>query len=74
MTQAAQNIFNQAIKLAPIEKAELIDLLFMSFDRETRNSVDAKWRVEVEDRVKAFDKGKIPSDSFDNVFERLGKK
>ena len=74
MTQAAKNIFNDALKLGPIEKAELIEQLFLSFDKKSRKSIETKWKHEVEDRVKAYDAGKISADSFENVMERLGKR
>ena len=74
MTAIAENIFKKAIRLNPIDRAELIDRLFCSFEKKSNKKIEDKWKAEVEDRVLAYESGKIPSDTMENVFGRLSKK
>jgi len=74
MTHAAQAVFDQALRLDPVERAELIDQLFHSFDHAPDRAVDAAWAREAEARVDAFDRGDLTADSADAVFERLAKR
>lgn len=74
MKSATQNIFEQALHLKPVERAELIDKLFHSFDKGHDERIDALWAVEAESRIDAFDAGQISSDSADAVFERINKR
>lgn len=74
MTALAENIFKEAVRLNPIDRAELIQRLFCSFDTKPDKQIEDNWKAEVEDRVSAYDSGKIPSDTMENVFERLSKK
>jgi putative addiction module component (TIGR02574 family) len=69
MTSASQNIFEQALRLNPVQRAELIDELFRSFDKRP----DVLWAVESESRIDAFDAGQISADSAEAVFERISK-
>ncbi|MEW6097409.1 MAG: addiction module protein [bacterium] len=74
MTAVAESIFQEALQLNPIDRAELIERLFFSFAPFSNNDIDAKWREEVEDRVAAFELGEIPADTAENVFKRLSKR
>ncbi len=74
MTAIAENIFKKAVQLNPIDRAELIQRLFYSFDKTSNKQIEDNWRTEVEDRVSAYESGKIPADTMENVFERLSKK
>ena len=62
------------MRLDPVERAELIDKLFLSFDRSTDHAVDEAWATEAESRIDAFDKGLLQADPVDAVFERLAKR
>lgn len=74
MTAIAENIFRKAVQLNPIDRAELIQRLFYSFDKTFNKQIEDNWKVEIEDRVSAYESGKIPADTMENVFERLSKK
>jgi putative addiction module component (TIGR02574 family) len=74
MTQAAQAVFAQALRLDAVERAELIDRLFQSFDQSANPSVDAAWAAEAESRLDAYDGGKLTADSADAVFKRLARR
>jgi len=74
MTSTTQTIFEQALRLNPVERAELIDELFHSFDKSHDERIDALWAAESESRIDAFDAGQIESDSAEAVFERINKR
>lgn len=74
MVESAQQIFTEALKLSPIEKAELIEKLFHSFDSEKQREIDSIWADEVESRIDAYDSGKLKVRHFDSVFEQINKK
>lgn len=65
-------ITDQALQLAPVQRAELIESLLASFDSR-RKSIDSKWAVEAESRIGAYEDGKIDSVSADEVFDRIGQ-
>lgn len=59
MTRAITQILEDALRLRPIQKAELIDKLFHSFDHATDHHIDEAWSDEIESRIDAYDNGKI---------------
>lgn len=74
MTITAEEILKQALNLEPVERAQLIDALFHSFDKTADNEIDAAWAEEAESRIDAYDSGKLGADSAKAVFERINKR
>ena len=74
MTEAAQHLLREAIRLSPVEKAELIEELFRSFDPAGDRRVDAAWAGEAESRIDGYEAGKIPADSADAALQRINRK
>lgn len=74
MTDITQTILKEALRLNPVERAELIDELFQSFDKNHDGRLSALWSAESESRIEAFDAGKIKSDSAEAVFARINKR
>jgi putative addiction module component (TIGR02574 family) len=67
-------ILRDALGLAPIERAELIEELLHSFDpTPDRHQVDA-WREEAESRIDAFDAGQLTADTEEAVFARINRR
>lgn len=58
----------------PVERAELIEELFHSFDKSPDDRIDACWGKEVESRIDAYDAGHIKADSAEAAFERINKR
>ncbi|MBS1253007.1 MAG: hypothetical protein MAG451_02052 [Anaerolineales bacterium] len=58
MTEQTRVVLKQALYLSPVERAELIEQLFASFDFPARDDVDSLWAIEVEERIDAHDQGK----------------
>ena len=53
------SIQNEIEKLEPGERAALIDVLWESLDEERIKEIEAKWAVESEDRIDAFERGEL---------------
>ena len=73
MTTTTQQLLQEALRLKPIERAELIEELFHSFDRSGDHRVDAAWAAEAESRIDAYDAGSIPADSAEAVLARINQ-
>ena len=63
------NVFKEALTLKPSEKAQLIDKLIYSLDKSDKE-IDKLWAKEVEDRIDAYDKGKINAISLEKVLNK----
>jgi len=59
----------EALNLSPTEKAELIDRLLSSLDKPDKE-LDKLWAEEVEDRIDAYDSGKIKALTIQEVLEK----
>lgn len=73
MSNNTQKILTEALELEPIERAELVDEILSSFEFPTRTSIDSQWALEAEDRISAYEKGKLTAISAKEVFEKIGK-
>ena len=65
----ANNIFKNALTLEPLQKAELIDRLLSALDKPDRE-IDELWAKEAEDRIDAYDQGKIKAMPLEKVLEK----
>lgn len=74
MTSTANKICKQALRLAPVDRAELIEALFHSFDQKRRNQIDVLWMEEAESRIDGYDAGKIKDDSVESVLARINER
>jgi len=74
MTSAAQAVLEKALQLDPVERAELIDELYRSFDTAEHERLNAQWAEEAESRIDAYDAGEIQADSAEAVFARIAQR
>ena len=63
------NILKEALTLSPSEKAQLIDKLISTLDKSDKE-LDELWAREAEDRIDAYDQGKIKAISLENVLQK----
>ena len=63
------NILKEALTLRPSEKAQLIDKLISSLDKPDKE-IDELWAKEAEDRVDAYDQGKLKAVSLEKVLQK----
>lgn len=73
MTAQTQEVLEKAIHLPPVERAELVEQILSSFDCPSRNTIDALWAKEAEDRIEAYEQGKIKAISANQVFEKINR-
>ena len=65
----ADRIFNEASGLSPIEKAWLIDKLISDLDKSDPE-INEMWVKEAEDRIDAYDQGKMKSISLEKLLQK----
>jgi putative addiction module component (TIGR02574 family) len=65
----SKEILKEALNLTPTEKAELIDKLLISLDKPDKE-LDDLWAGEAEDRIDAYEQGKIKALSIQEVLEK----
>ena len=72
MATNTQQILKEALELPTIERASLADHLLSSLDQPDEH-IDALWREEVEDRISAYQSGKIRTVSLKEVLSKYSK-
>ena len=70
MNEKVKALSQEARKLSPAERAELIDELIASLDRPDA-TLDALWAKEAEDRLAAHDRGEMATHSIPDVVAKL---
>ena len=71
MSSQVQQVLAEALKLPPVERAELIERILASFSFPERQSIDELWAAEVEDRIEAYERGELKSRPAGEVFARI---
>jgi putative addiction module component (TIGR02574 family) len=66
---AINEILKEALTLKPAQKAELIDKLLSSLDVPDKE-IDELWAKEAEDRIEAYEQGKIKALTLQKVLEK----
>lgn len=74
MTAEALAVLKQALRLSAVERAELIEALFRSFDKSGDRRVDEHWAKEAESRVSAYAAGKLHAAPVDDALKRIDEK
>lgn len=70
MTERAEQVFSNALTLSINERAELAERLFSSLDI-SQDKIDKLWAKEAEDRINAFEQGKIKTVTAKEVFNKV---
>jgi len=52
---------SEALKLPPMERAQIIDALWNSLDPVEQDAIDKAWLLESQDRLAAFRAGQLPA-------------
>ena len=63
------NILKETLTLRPSEKAQLIDRLISTLDKPDKE-IDELWAKEAEDRIDAYDQGKLKAVSLEKVLQK----
>ena len=73
MAKHGKHILAEALKLPPVERAELVEDLLSSFEFQSRKAIDALWAQEAEDRIDAFERGEMSTIPAKEVFAEIEK-
>lgn len=71
MSPQADRLLLDALKLSPVERAELVERLLASFAFPERRRVDELWAADAEERIDAYDRGEMGAKSQAEVFARI---
>jgi putative addiction module component (TIGR02574 family) len=71
MSPQAREVLADALKLSPMERAELVEQILSSFEFPDREKIDQLWATEVEERISAYERGDIGTTSASRVFEEI---
>src|SRR5712691_4888538 len=71
MARSARELFEEAMRLAPEERAALMRLLIETLDGESAEGVEDAWRVEIERRMAELDSGTVDAVPWEELRARL---
>ena len=71
MARSARDLFDEAMRLEPQERATLMRLLIEALDANTDEGVEDAWRVEIERRMAELDSGSVETIPWEEVRARL---
>jgi len=71
MARSARDLFDEAMRLEPQERATLMRLLIEALDADTEEGVEDAWRVEIERRMAELDTGSVETIPWEEVRARL---
>jgi putative addiction module component (TIGR02574 family) len=71
MARSARELFEEAMRLGPEERATLMRLLIDTLDVETDEGAEEAWRVEIERRIAELDSGAIETVPWEELRARL---
>ncbi len=71
MARSARELFEEAMRLDPEERAMLVRLLIEAFDADMEEGVEEAWRVEIERRMAELDSGAVANIPWEEVRARL---
>lgn len=71
MARSARELFDEAMRLDPKERAALMRLLVDSLDAEAEEGTEEAWRAEIERRIAELDSGQVETVPWDELRARL---
>ncbi|MEE8586965.1 MAG: addiction module protein [Acidobacteriota bacterium] len=74
MSQAAEEIPNDALRLSTAERAEVVTTLLASLEGEPEENVEAAWASEIEQRANRVRSGAARGRTWSEVRNRLQKR
>jgi putative addiction module component (TIGR02574 family) len=71
MARSARELFEEAMRLDPAERAALMRLLIDTLDAESEEAAEEAWRAEVERRIAELDSGAVEAVPWEELRARL---
>jgi putative addiction module component (TIGR02574 family) len=72
MTQKSQVVLEEALKLSPNERAEVVEQLIASLEEAPDTNVEQAWQEEVQRRLQQIERGEVKTIPWEEVQRRLG--
>jgi putative addiction module component (TIGR02574 family) len=69
MNERVKKLTDEAAKLTPLERAELVEGILASLVTPDPQ-IDRAWAAEAEDRLKAYERGEIEAVDFDQALAK----
>ena len=73
MSPRLDEVLDEALKLGPMERAELVEHILASFEFPERKQIDELWAQEAEDRLESYERGEIQSTPAKKVFDDIDR-
>lgn len=70
MSARTEQVFNEALNLAPSERARLAERLFLSLGI-SQEEIDDFWAEEADSRIDAYERGELKAIPAEKVFKRI---
>ena len=64
-------ILKEARELSPVERAQLIDFLYNTFDNTNENEYLEECVKEAKDRLEAYDRGEIEAEDYSEIKKQI---
>jgi putative addiction module component (TIGR02574 family) len=74
LSNELRELFDEAMRFDPGERAALIRLLIEALDAEVDEGVEEAWRVEIERRMAELDSGSVETIPWEEVRARLDRR
>ena len=71
MAKSARDLFEEAMRLDPKERATLMRLLVDSLDAASEEGAEEAWRAEIERRIEELDSGQVEAVPWEELRARL---
>ena len=71
MAKSARELFEEAMRLDPKERATLMRLLVDNLDAESEEGAEEAWRAEIERRIEELDSGQVQAVPWEELRARL---
>ena len=71
MARSARELFEEAMRLGPEERATLVRLLIDALDADSEEGAEDAWRAEVERRIAELDSGAVEAVPWEELRARL---
>jgi putative addiction module component (TIGR02574 family) len=71
MARSARELFEEAMKLDPKERATLMRFLIDTLDADSEEEAEEAWRTEIERRITELDSGAVETVPWEELRARL---
>ena len=71
MSHHVSQLIKDALSLPDSERIILVEQLLASLESDVSKAIDAHWAEESEDRLEAFQRGKIPTVAAEELFDEV---